>query len=89
MLLLLLLSHNRVEELGTWGDPSVLRLSGTGTASVTKSGTNINFSATGVGVYEVRIGYTETCEKVGKTTITVTATPVITIVDVTPLSFHC
>ncbi len=72
---------------GTWGDPSVLRLSGTGTASVTKSGTNINFSATGVGVYEVRIGYTETCEKVGKTTITVTATPVITIVDVTPLSF--
>lgn len=72
---------------GTWGDPSVLRLSGTGTASVTKSGTNINFSATGVGVYEVRIGYTETCEKVGKTTITVTATPVVTIVDVTPLTF--
>ncbi len=72
---------------GTWGDPSVLRLSGTGTASVTKSGTNINFSATGVGVYEVRIGYTETCEKVGKTTITVLATPTVTIVDVTSLTF--
>lgn len=73
---------------GTWGDPSVLRLSGTGTASVTKSGTNINFSATGVGVYEVRIGYTETCEKVGKTTITVTALPVITLTDVTSLVFN-
>lgn len=72
---------------GTWGTPSVTRLSGTGTATVTKNGTNIDFSTTGVGEYEVSIAYTETCAKVGKTTITVLATPVVTIVDVTPLTF--
>lgn len=72
---------------GTWGTPSVTRLSGTGTASVTINGTNIDFSTTGVGEYEVSIAYTQNCAKVGKTTITVLATPVVTIVDVTPLTF--
>lgn len=73
---------------GTWGTPSVTRLSGTGTATVTINGTNIDFSTTGVGEYEVSIAYTENCEKVGKTTITVTALPVITLTDVTSLVFN-
>ena len=73
---------------GTWGTPSVTRLSGTGTATVTINGTNIDFSTTGVGEYEVSIAYTQNCEKVGKTTITVTALPVITLTDVTSLVFN-
>ena len=70
---------------GAWGDPTVSPSGPT----VTKDGSNINFSATSTGTYTVGIGFTETCEKTGSATVTVDEQPIITTSGTTTFSPTC
>ena len=70
---------------GTWGTPTVDPSGPT----VTKDGSNINFSATATGTYTVGIGFTETCEKTGSATVTVAEQPIITASGTTTFSTTC
>lgn len=70
---------------GTWGDPTVSPSGPT----VTKSSSDINFTATATGTYTVGIGYTETCEKTGSTDITVTEQGIISASGTATFSPSC
>ena len=70
---------------GSWGTPTVTPSGPT----VTKDGSNINFSHTATGTYTVGIGYTETCEKTGSATVTVAEQPIITATGTTTFSPTC
>ena len=70
---------------GTWGTPTVTPSGPT----VTKDGSNINFSHTATGTFTVGIGYTETCEKTGSATVTVAEQGIISASGTTTFSPSC